>query len=460
MKKPGHLSVVAVAMLGSVWLQPAASAIDNAPYPLELWSQPAFKRMFLGQYGILSDVEPSMSEIEKQQMAKISDAIDKQPEDCYTALSEITTEKSSPQFHFVLGNLSYQTRRPHAQTLQHYAAAVKDFPRFRRAYYAMGRVFTEEGQFVMGVRALSKAVELGQADATVFGLLGFCHLALEHGNSAEEAYRMAVMLQPETRDWKMGLIRSLLKQSKMDEVISLCDEMLASEPGRAEIWSLQANAYIGKRDLTQAAINFEILHALGQTKVPDLIRLGDIYVNEEMPDAALIAYTRAMNAPEPLAVKDALRAMEVLISRNYLDQARELLGQVKSSRTASMPKDELLKVRKVDARISVTSGQSEDAMRILKQVVEEDPLDGAALMQLADLSKAAGDNEQAKLWLIRAEAIDNVSADALVRRAQLLISEGKLDEALPLLDRSLQAKPRDNIKLFADDIRRRLKTKR
>ena len=54
----------------------------------------------------------------------------------------------------------------------------------------------------------------------------------------------------------------------------------------------------------------------------------------------------------------------------------------------------------------------------------------------------------------RAAGIVAFEADAKVRHAQLLVGQGKYAEALPLLKRAQQVKPRDNIQQFLDQVER------
>ncbi len=53
-----------------------------------------------------------------------------------------------------------------------------------------------------------------------------------------------------------------------------------------------------------------------------------------------------------------------------------------------------------------------------------------------------------------AAKIEKFEADAKVRHAQLLVSQGKYAEALPLLRAAQQVKPRENIQSYLDQVER------
>jgi len=434
--------------------------VGEAPYPLRLWKDPAFKRQFMGEYGMASEIEPSLSDIERKQMDKLSAFMSDKPEDCYKALAEVTNEKSSAQFDFVLGQLSVQTGRPLERTVAHYEAAIKKFQDFRRAHYALGRLLTQEAKYEAALRFLSKAVELGRADGTLYGLMAYCHLAANRAGSAESAYRMALVLQPNSLDWKMGLVRALFMQSKADDTIALCDEMLAADPGKTELWQLQANAFLLKKDYLRAATNLEMVARGGKATAQDFLRLGNIYLNEQLPDAALSAYVRALGHATPIALNEAVAVVESTSARGALDPARELLATVRKNYAASLTDPDRRRLMKIEARIAVADGRGGESVKILEEVVQLDPLDGDALMLLAGHYAGNGEKDKAILFYERAAGVDAFEADALLRHAQLLVGMSKATEALPLLKRSDAKKPRDSVKKFIEELERFQKLRR
>ena len=57
-------------------------------------------------------------------------------------------------------------------------------------------------------------MELGDVDGRAYGLLAFSYLTQENYYPAEAAYRQAILMQPETVDWKLGLARCLLEMGQ------------------------------------------------------------------------------------------------------------------------------------------------------------------------------------------------------------------------------------------------------
>lgn len=107
-----------------------------------------------------------------------------------------------------------------------------------------------------------------------------------------------------------------------------------------------------------------------------------------------------------------------------------------------------------------TVAEGGKSVEIFEEVVKLDPLDGDALMQLAQHYAAAGEKERAILYYQRAAGIEAFEADASVKQAQVLASTGKVDLAIPLLKRAQQLKPRDGVAKYLEELERYQKNRR
>ena len=82
-----------------------------------------------------------------------------------------------------------------------------------------------------------------------------------------------------------------------------------------------------------------------------------------------------------------------------------------------------------------------------------DPLDGETLILLGQ-HYAATNVEKAVFYFERAEGVEKTEADARLRHAQVLVRNGKYQEALPLLKRALELKPREDVQRYAEQVER------
>jgi len=423
--------------------------------PETFWREPAFQKAFMGSYGMRAEIEPRVTVIEKELMDKVMKLM---AEEGGTPKAVALLEKnikpgSSAVFDFTLANIHFQEDRL-TNAVACYRAAIGKFPTFQRAYKNTALIHIRLGEFEAAVEPLVTCIELGVNDGLTYGLLGYAYTLTEQFVSAESAYRLAMMFQPKTLDWKVGLCRTLFKQQKYGEAIALCDELQRRDPGKADYLLLQANAYLGLKQPMKAAEIYELLDLSGKTPVAALHTLGDIYINEGHLEQAADVYQRAFARDGKADLGRQLRNVEVLISRSAYPPAAELLKKV-AARTGADVSDELRKrMLKLEARLAAARNEAGgEQARILEEIVKLDPLDGDALILLGQYY--AGTNvEKAVFYYERAAGIEKVEADARLRHAQVLVKNGKYQEALPLLKRALELKPREDVQRYTEQVER------
>ena len=413
-----------------------------------------FERRFAESYAAETDIEPKLLDPERKGMLEVLKLIqaDKMAE-AAAMLQKMRTDASSAVLDFTLGNIAFQ-KEDFSTAIEEYNKSVQKFPRFRRAWRNLSLIHVRNGDLEKALPALTKVVELGGADATTYGLMGFAYSNLDKPIAAESAYRMAILLDPATRDWKLGLAKAFFKQKRFADAAALTAELIKETPDAADLWLLQANAFVGLGQSMKAAQNYEIVDRLGKTTVDSLNMLGDIYVNEGLYDIAVTCYERAMLKTPRGAAERPIRAAKVLVGRGASADAEGLISQIERIYGAELKEAERKDLLKMKARMAVARGAGEDEARILEEIVAIDPLDGEALILLGQYHGRVGDSAKAVFLYERAAKLERFEADAKVRHAQLLVGQGKYADALPLLRSAQQVKPRENIQQYMEQVER------
>lgn len=447
---PAAGSVREAALVASA--PPRAQGVGEVE--LELWNDPEFRRRFAESYLAETEVEPLLTTAEREGLQEVLELISSEQMDAAAQLLEKSrNEASSAVLDFMLGNIHFQ-REEWEPAAAAYRVAVEKHPKFRRAWKNLGLIHVRRSEFEAAALALTRVIELGGGDAVTYGLLGFAHSSRGDDLSAESAYRMAALLDPDTLDWKMGLARSFFRQKRFAEAVALCGNLLEDQPERTDLWLLQANAFLGQGQPMRAAENYELVERLGRSTPESLTMLGDIYVNAGLQDLAVDAYLRAMDKAPDARPERAIRAAKALTAAGALDEAGRLLAgieRVHGARLEGAERKDLLRLR---ARLAVAAGAGDEEARALAEIVELDPLDGEALILLGQHAFRAEDPEKAVFYYERAASIEAFEADAKVRHAQLLVQQRRFAEALPLLRRAQVLKPRDNIASYLEDVER------
>jgi tetratricopeptide (TPR) repeat protein len=438
----------------------AAVLLLSTDVPLgDLWKDPTFQREFMGSYGFQAELEPKVNTLERQDLEKILALMATDTNAAMAALEKAATPDASAVFNYTLGNLHFQ-RDELDQAANGYQVAVAKFPSFRRAWKNLGLIAVRQSRFDDAIKALSRVVELGGADGLTYGLLGYAYTAQGIATSAESAYRNAVLLQPDVLDWKLGLTQSVLKQRKYGEAVTLCEELIARFPDRAEFWLIQANAYVGLNQPMKAAENYEVVQRMGKATPQSLYTLGDIYANESLVDLAARAYRNAIDLDPKQASARPMRCVEILAQRGGTAQAKGLADHLRNVLSTSLDDTDKKKLLKIEARIAVAEGGGADAVKVLEEIVSLDPLDGEAILLLAQHYTRANDPGKAIFYYERAEGIETFEADARLRHAQILVGQSRFQDAVPLLKRAQELKPREDVGRYLEQVERLARAQR
>ncbi len=421
---------------------------------LKIWNSPVFKKQFVKSYMAETDIEPRVTTDEREKMAKILDLISSdQMDKASNMLEKNRGESANALYDFMLANIMFQ-REELDNAAAVYEIAVEKYSKFRRAWRNLGLIYVRKNEFQKALPALARVIELGGGDSITYGLLGFAYSSTDNNVSAETAFRMAILLDPATMDWKMGLARAFFKQQSYDQAAALCGALIDEHPENADLWLLQANAYIGLNKPIKAAENFEFVDSLGKSTTESLNMLGDIYINDKLYEMAVNSYIRALEKDEKHDPARAIRAANALTAFGFTKEAARLIASIEELTVENINSDSKKELLKLRARLAVAEGAGEEEARVLKEIVALDPLDGEALILLGQHYGRSGKDEKAIFYFERSANIEDFEAEAKLRHAQTLVKQGKYKKALPLLRKAQQIKPRNEVQKYLDQIER------
>ncbi len=430
-------------------LEPA-SAVDSEF--LEIFNGTEFKQWFAESFQPDTDIEPPVTLAEREAILKAveymaDDRIDK----AIKFLEKERTRTQSAQVEFNLAQFYFQQER-FEEALALYEIATKKFPKFRRAWHFIGICQMRLGNIDAALPAFTRVINLGGGNALLYGLLGYGYTNQEKHLAAESAYRMAILFDPDSLEYEFGLANALYKQERFADAVSLFGSMLNEHPDRADLWMAQARCYIGMNQRMKAAEDLEILDLLGKSTAQTLFTLGDIYILEELYDQAASASTRAFELDPAAHQTRAIRATRDLTSRGAFAQAGDLLARIEDLRGAELSNEERIELLNLRARMAIAQGNGEEEAQRLEEIVALDPLDGRSLILLGRYHSRNDRPEEAEFYFERAAAVDEFEAEAKLRHGQHLVQEGKYAEALGLLRRSLELKPKAALESYVNEV--------
>jgi tetratricopeptide (TPR) repeat protein len=445
---------------------PAPAQTINAPSIL--YRDPKFLKDFVGSYGILSDVEPKISAEEQALLGKVQDLFGKnqfiaaeQEVVRFVKETEAPTDPEkkpgeiSATMVFVLGNLYFASDRTD-EARRAFNEAIRRFPRFRRAHTNLGLLHISKNELAQALPVLQKAVELGETSPRVYGMMGYCYLQDKNALAAENAYRQAYLLDPQNRDWKVGLTQALVQQERLEEATSMLDTMITENPEDRQLWLQQANALIGQEKKMEAAVNLEVLRLKGQASESELNLLGNIYMEQGEAQLALFAYLEAIEKAPKLDVQRALKSARILNDYGYPEKAEAFVEKV--AKMGGLSAADLLELDLVRVKIARSSNDVAKLGTLLRDLFKRDPGNAEVLLELAkhhddlakneaDEAKRGDDLGEAKVHYKLALEKPAVAYQANLGMGQLLVREKQYTEAMPYIERALSLKTGDKASL-------------
>ena len=411
---------------------------------IDLYSE-EFTKRFTASYGILSEKEPPLNDLEIAILKKLAPMMRVNKDLAENLLTSMTIgkEDSSATFNYLLGNIYFENNE-FLLAEEQYKTAIESFPDFQRAWTNLGVLKLRSGDTKSALKALLRSVELGDNDAHTFGMLGFCHYSEGNYISAEVAYNRAMLAQPNNMDWLEGKAQVYLKAERYIEAIRMQDELIARQPNNVEYWLAQANAYLAMEDYSRAARNIEIVELVSGADFHALHLLANLYTKLGMQGPAADAYLAAANQADKNDVGFLVKSSALLLRSKQVPIARELFSRADIS---SEDISDSLKFgyRMLEGEFAELDDRLDKAISIFEQAEALDPLDGRVLIRLARLHDKQGNRDKAYYLLDRAENDPKAEFQALLTRVKLLIQEERFEESQIYVARALKLQSIESI---------------
>ncbi|MBN2069396.1 MAG: tetratricopeptide repeat protein [Opitutales bacterium] len=445
---------LAIGLLGVL---PSVGSLQAQTYPLSenSWDNPEFVNRFLGSYGILTDVEPKVTTAEHGVLSEVATMMAANQSDlAIESIKKAITAESSAAYEFTIANI-YLQNGDYAQAETYYKQAVKKLPDFQRAYRYLGLSYVQQGKFEDALKCLIKAIELGDRQGDTYGLLGYCYLNQGDYQTALDAYRIALITQPKNKDWKIGKAKCLSEVGLYREALAIFKELIAQDGGKTSYYISCANAHISLQEFNEAAKYLELVCRLGDAEKDTYLLLGDIYMNQNMVKLAYETYLKGMDQFQGIPAKTLLRSANAFIQRSAYDYAESYLQKIGDYAGDTFSEKDKLEFLNVQAEVALSTMKDDKAAQILEQVIDLDPMNGRAILLLADYyNNKKNDTETADFYYKRAEGISAVSVQAYVEHARAKVGQSKYGEAVKLLETAQSKEYKKNVADYLDAVRK------
>ncbi len=402
---------------------------------LDIWSAESIRTRVLSDLQFERALEPAIPREDAKVMIDAAEMVERGESDpAIEALFRSRGESTGAKLDFYLGSLLSVAGRHEEATLI-LEEALEKSPRFRRAWMALGEARVRSGQHAPAADALARAYALGATDAATSGYLAFCLARSGDPASAEAAYRRAILLDPESDEWKQGLLQQFRGQRRNREVVAMLDRLVREQPDEPIWWLLEGDAHIGAGDPSSAAICFEVADSLGGSIPESLIQLGNIYVTQGLFDLASSRFLAVFEKFERPPVDPVFDAMDVMLRLGEADAVDRFVQGVRACCLGRLDDGQRGRLLRIDARVASLRGDRSREQSILEEVIDLDPADGETMILLGRFhARTATGLPEGLEWFARAAAVPGFEAKALVEKARSLVAARRFAEALEALE--------------------------
>ncbi|WP_397472071.1 tetratricopeptide repeat protein, partial [Rheinheimera sp.] len=115
-------------------------------------------------------------------------------------------------------------------------AALGKQPDLALAHQALSLVRMQQQQYALARPHLVAAINLGVADAQVYGQLAYINLKTAQPASAVAGYQQALLLEPDNSQWQQGLLYALIQSQAWSQAQAMLEQLLQQQPDNKALW--------------------------------------------------------------------------------------------------------------------------------------------------------------------------------------------------------------------------------
>lgn len=335
--------------------------------------------------------------------------------------------------------LSMQRTKEAEQAL---LAAIELMPNLALAHRSLSMVYMVEKNYAAASKHLRKTIELGVADAQVYGQLAYVNLQQGQAASAVAGYQYALLLDSDNQQWQQGLLYALINSQAFDQAQALLEDMLQANPKDTNLWLQRGQIALKQQRPQQALSSLETALVLGENNADNIATLAQLHIQSGSANRAVTLL--ANNITKMVANNNKIEVIDQVCAwLAYQQQWQQLanLTQALQKSTNNIPAHYRSRFAVYAAQVAQSNGKTKHATKLLEEAVNNDPSNGEALLTLANILRSQQRTQRASLYYIRAEALADYKERALLGRAQLEIDANNYPEALRLLRLVAQLNP-------------------
>jgi tetratricopeptide (TPR) repeat protein len=229
----------------------------------------------------------------------------------------------------------------------------------------------------------------------------------------------------------------------------LLKQLVRLKPKDSRFWLLLGNVVLSQDRPLDAIAQLEIAHSLGVLEPEGVLILGDLYASSDMnPEAVRVFQSIATKTPN-IGVERMARLAEALTNEGDLAGA----GRVLEAAAAHATGKDRAAILLARSGIHLSRKEWKAAQPLLESVIELDPLNGRALIDLGTVEEELGEDSQAVILFESATRVPEQAYAANLKLANLQVKLQQYADALASIDRALALQKSNSLVEFRARVR-------
>ena len=299
-----------------------------------------------------------------------------------------------------------------------------------------GDQYVAEGRDEFALVEYSRAIQIDPQYGTAHLQLAKTYERMNNMRAAVRQYVRAADALPDDRELQLKAGQVLLLTGRFDEARGRAATLLARNADDVDALLLHANALAALRDPEGAVAQIEEALAVDPDSSEAFVTLGTVRMQGGQAKEAEAAFRRAVSLA-PSQVEPRLALVNFFWSTNRLPEAEAALLEVLAADPRHLLANRMLGV------LYVATGRVDDAEGPLRTVADVSGAP-AAQLQLADYYASIGRPDQAVALLTPLSAAQSTFVDAEVRLAAIDYAAGRTKDAHTRIDGVLARVPRNS----------------
>jgi tetratricopeptide (TPR) repeat protein len=214
-----------------------------------------------------------------------------------------------------------------------------------------------------------------------------------------------------------------------------------------------------------AIVNLEALRLKDIADEANLNLLGNLYMDRNQPQLALLAYMAAMEKTSNQNLARSLKAAKILNEYGFPEKASQLTSKIRETSFTKLSEPDQISLLLTEVRISQGQKQADVTTALLNQLLEINPTNGDVLLEAGrhkDLLSREETDEARRATLVTeartnyqlAARVEQVAYSANLSLGQMLVRERRYSEALSHLQTALGLKKSEGLEQYTNRVRR------